>query len=89
MREATLMDAFRAEDRRQRGYIRFDRALCIYKLFFHSAIHELGEDELEPFMERYTVEVSVSIAPQPHVPDAVTACWQSTAHSARKASNDS
>ena len=49
----TLIDAFGAEDRRNRGYLKYDKVLEIYGLFLHSAIGELRDSELSDFVQKH------------------------------------
>ena len=42
----TLIDAFNTADRRQRGFLAYDRVMEIYALFFHASVGELEEGEV-------------------------------------------
>ena len=43
----TLLDAFQTADRRQRGYLPYDRVVAIYSLYFNASVGKLDDNELD------------------------------------------
>lgn len=52
-RHATLIDAFETADRRQRGYLPYDKCLEIYGLYFNATVGTLNDNEFSGFAEQF------------------------------------
>lgn len=48
----TLLDAFQTADRRQRGYLPYDRVVAIYSLYFNASVGKLDDNELAQFADK-------------------------------------
>ena len=53
LRFNTLLDAFDTADRRQRGYLPYERVVEIYSLYFNASVGVLQDDELAAFADKF------------------------------------